>query len=365
MSLINKDTIESNNEYNEFDSRGFETSENSPSGIEGALTNDIEAVPDEVVNISFGKIYDINKDTGIAASASINSKIEIKKKITKVNYNSLSNKKNLYLIIHYVGAESSAAANANYFYSVDRGASAHYFVDSKEIWQVVEDKDMAWHVGARSYRHPYCRNSNSIGIELCVKRDSSGKWYYEDGTIKNGITLAKMIVEKYSIPKSNVLRHYDVTGKICGEPHVRDEKSWNDFKNAIFEEEVKEDDEVLESMNLNINGKELTVDGILKDGTSYIPIRAFEKAGFIVDYDTETKLRTLKNKINKVKVKVDNGNVTEIDAINISNTNYVKIRGIAEPLNYSVYYNGNTDTIEMFEEPVNSKLVEGLIEIGI
>ena len=47
-----------------------------------------------------------------------------------VRNRTISNRTNIpYLVIHYVGAVSSAKNNCEYFYSTYRGASAHYFVD--------------------------------------------------------------------------------------------------------------------------------------------------------------------------------------------------------------------------------------------
>ena len=92
--------------------------------------------------------------------------LPINKYITKKN-RTISNRSSIkYLTIHYVGAVSSAKNNCAYFYSTYRGASAHYFVDDNSIWQCVKDKDIAWHCGA-NYYYNGCRNSNSIGIEMC------------------------------------------------------------------------------------------------------------------------------------------------------------------------------------------------------
>ena len=41
----------------------------------------------------------------------------------------------------------------------------------------------AWHCGASSYRHPSCRNANSIGMELCSRKDSRGNYYFLDQTV--------------------------------------------------------------------------------------------------------------------------------------------------------------------------------------
>lgn len=155
----------------------------------------------------------------------------INKLLTTKNYENTNNTGRIkYIVIHYVGATGGAKANCKYFKSTYRGSSAHYFVGhSGEIWQCVEDADVAWHCGAKSYKHSTCRNSNSIGIEMCVKKNKNG-WYFEQATIDATIELVKELMKKYNIPAANVIRHYDVTEKICPEPYVRDTAAWNDFK---------------------------------------------------------------------------------------------------------------------------------------
>lgn len=167
------------------------------------------------------------------------NKPEVNQLLTKVNFNSASRTANdiKYLVKHYVGATGGAEANCKYFQDTYRGASAHYFVGhGGEIWQSVADKDIAWHCGAASYKHKECRNSNSIGIELCVKKDESGNWYYTEETKKAAVTLFAYLMDKYGIDIDHVLRHYDVTGKICGEPDVRKgNKVWSQFKKEVAE----------------------------------------------------------------------------------------------------------------------------------
>lgn len=161
--------------------------------------------------------------------------MEINKLLTKVNYRKGNGKQNKYIVIHYVGATGGAEANCKYFYNTYRGASAHYFVGHEgEVWQCVADTDIAWHCGANVYKHPYCRNTNSIGIELCCRKNlSNGTWYFEEQTVKAATELVKELMKKYNIPASNVIRHYDVTGKVCPEPYVRDTGAWNNFKAGL------------------------------------------------------------------------------------------------------------------------------------
>ena len=161
--------------------------------------------------------------------------MNINKLLTKINYRLGNSKRNKYIVIHYVGSTGGAEDNCKYFQSNYRGASAHYFVGHKgEIWQCVEDKNIAWHCGATRYKHPYCRNNNSIGIEMCCRKNvSNGTWYFTEDTINSTIQLVKDLMKKYNIPASNVIRHYDVTGKVCPEPYVRDVEAWNTFKASL------------------------------------------------------------------------------------------------------------------------------------
>lgn len=171
--------------------------------------------------------------------------MEINKLLTAYNHNAGSADRIKYIVIHYVGALGGAKANCQYYAGGNRGASAHYFVDfDGSIWQSVEDKDIAWHCGAKSYVHPECRNANSIGIEMCVRNsgsqaDRSTDWYFEDATVEAAIELTKELMEKYNVPAGNVIRHYDVTGKICPNPYVYNttEHTWTKFKEALEEPE--------------------------------------------------------------------------------------------------------------------------------
>ena len=159
----------------------------------------------------------------------------INKRLTKINFNKGSNKQNQFIVIHYVGATGGAEANCKYFEKVYRGASSHYFVGHKgEVWQCVEDKDIAWHCGALVYKHKTCRNKNSIGVEMCVNK-VNGKWVFTEATINSTVELVKELMKKYNIPVSNVIRHYDVSGKTCPEPFVRDATAWNNFKAKLVE----------------------------------------------------------------------------------------------------------------------------------
>lgn len=170
--------------------------------------------------------------------------LPIQQKLTPYNYSAMSSKTNLYIVIHYVGAVSSAKDNALYFYNNDlrgtgRESSAHYFVDETSIWQSVKDTDRAWHCGdSKKYGQSFygiCTNFNSIGIEMCCKKTKSGEWYFEDKTVDNTVELVKYLMNKYNIPIDRVIRHYDVTGKLCPQPYINNVE-WMRFKDKIMGE---------------------------------------------------------------------------------------------------------------------------------
>ncbi len=149
-----------------------------------------------------------------------------------------------YLVIHYVGATGDARNNAKYYSTTANiGASAHYFVGHAprpKVWASVPEGDTAWHCGAKKYIHPDCRNENSIGVELCCHQDAKGNWYFDPETVDAAVELCRDIVGRYGIDKDHVLRHYDVTGKVCPAPFVRDWTAWDDFKTRLFEKEDKD-----------------------------------------------------------------------------------------------------------------------------
>lgn len=163
--------------------------------------------------------------------------MQIIKDLTNINYSKGNNRKIKYIVIHYVGAVSTARNNASYFKNTYRGASAHYFVDDNEIVQVVEDKDVSWHCGADKY---YCeaRNSNSIGIEMCCYK-KNGKLDISNKIVDKTIELVKELMKKYNIDVNHVVRHYDVSHKVCPAPFVNDENRWNEFKKRLGQAPVK------------------------------------------------------------------------------------------------------------------------------
>lgn len=148
-----------------------------------------------------------------------------------------------YIVMHYTANDGdTAAGNGSYFSGANRQASAHYFVDENNVVQTVKDADAAWHCGGslESAHHPLhgaCTNRNSIGIEMCSDK-VNGKYVITSATVARAAELARYLMKRYNIPADRVARHYDVTGKACPEPWVRNESLWTDFKKRLEEDEM-------------------------------------------------------------------------------------------------------------------------------
>ena len=157
-----------------------------------------------------------------------------------LNYSSRGGAKIQYIVIHYTaGNGDTAAGECNYFANGSRGASAHYFVGEDGIFQSVQDDLKAWHCGGTPvYKHPTCRNANSIGVEMCSRKNTSGEYYIVRSVVEQTIELTKHLMKKYNIPADRVIRHFDVWDKACPAPFVKYPVQWQSFKQKISESEV-------------------------------------------------------------------------------------------------------------------------------
>ena len=253
---------------------------------------------------------------------------KIEKLLTKYNFTNKDNTGRIkYIVIHYVGALGGAEANCKYYASKYIGASAHYFVGfDGEIWQSVPDEDIAWHCGASSYKHAECRNANSIGIELCVRNkgsqaSTSKDWYFEDATVKAAIELTKYLMQKYGVPASHVIRHYDVTGKICPNPYVYNttKHTWDDFKKAIADGGAADKDSMTK-----ITGKAETT---AEQMAAYIKAKNSSVAQSVLDmiplYLSEGEAENIRGDIAFAQSCLETGNFTfSGSAVKLSQNNF-------------------------------------------
>ncbi len=253
---------------------------------------------------------------------------KIEKLLTPYNFTNKDDTGRIkYIVIHYVGALGGAKANCQYYASKYIGASAHYFVGfDGDVWQSVEDEDIAWHCGASSYKHAACRNTNSIGIEMCVRTKGSQAadskdWYFEEATVKEAIELTKYLMQKYGVPASNVIRHYDVTGKICPNPYVYNttKHTWDAFKKAIAEGGTADKDSMTK-----ITGK---AEATAEQMAAYIKAKNGSVAQSVLDmiplYLSEGETENIRGDIAFAQSCLETGNFTfSGSAVKLSQNNF-------------------------------------------
>lgn len=203
--------------------------------MDAGYATSIEYVENCMAVISAWGLTKYDGKKKVSKKVSVENKPKITRKISKYNHESRDGRGVKYIVMHYTGNQTdTAAANANYFYGGNRGASAHYFVDSSDIYQSVEDINAAWHVGKNYGKNNLfgrCTNKNSIGIEMC-----SSHGQITAKTIANAVDLVKYLMKKYDVPADRVVRHYDVCSKRCpgwGGWLPPDESKWIDFKKQL------------------------------------------------------------------------------------------------------------------------------------
>ena len=148
-----------------------------------------------------------------------------------------------WIIVHYTGdrySQGRAKKTADAMQTWKRTVSTHYLVGDDGIFQTVKDRHCAWHCPYEKTNKCAACNSNALGVDLVEhKRNTkSGSvkdrdWYFTDKVIQDGARLVAMLADKYSIPQSHIVRHFDVTGKWCPRPFVG--KDTNEITGDIHE----------------------------------------------------------------------------------------------------------------------------------
>ena len=162
-----------------------------------------------------------------------------------------------YIAIHYtagtVSAKGAAENTAAYFSSKNAQGSADFIVDDETIVQYNGDIEnrCCWAVGDRNLRpgplYKVARNSNTVSIEIC-SRNTTGQiraandlsWKLTDAAVGNALTLTAELMDRYGVPIENVVRHYDISGKLCPgvygwNPASGSEDAWHEFEARLEE----------------------------------------------------------------------------------------------------------------------------------
>lgn len=129
------------------------------------------------------------------------------------------------IVIHYTANPGSTAQeNRDYFndlqYTHATEASSNFIVGlDGEIIQCVPTWEVAYASNERNY--------DTVSIECCHP-DESGE--FTDETYRSLVQLTAWLCVKFDLTEEDVIRHYDVTGKVCPKYFVDHEDAWEEFK---------------------------------------------------------------------------------------------------------------------------------------
>ena len=151
-----------------------------------------------------------------------------------------------YIAVHYLGVDGQ---NNGLW---DGGYGAHYVVYwDGTIYKVCDHDAITWQVGTSNgeyvQKHPYARNNNCIGIEMCCHNTDgycpetpTGEkhWYFTEATQRAAAWLVRKLMKDLNLDISHVLRHFDVVNKNCPAPYVYNNRykgtwTWDEFLDAV------------------------------------------------------------------------------------------------------------------------------------
>nr|WP_307990657.1 peptidoglycan recognition family protein [uncultured Niameybacter sp.] len=203
------------------------------------------------------------------------------------------------IIIHWVANPvTSALVNRNYFENLKHGtrniyASSHYIVGLfGEIFQCIPDTELAYHA----------KNANtySLGIEVC-HLDWEGAFSTE--TYNALINLLVHLCHKYTLdPQKDILRHYDVTGKVCPKYYVHHPAYWTKLKEDVvtcytktylglptstYPHAIKDPSATYQptSIRLKLNGTVKTVSAFTINDCHYVRLRDLADNTLCITFD--------------------------------------------------------------------------------
>ena len=132
------------------------------------------------------------------------------------------------IVIHYTANPgASAQDNRDYFENLSKNhitkASSNFIIGLEgEIIQCVP----TWEIAYASNE----RNGDTVSIEVCHEDDTG---YFNDRTYRTLVQLTAWLCNKYDLSSRQVIRHYDVTGKLCPKYFVEHEDAWKAFRKDV------------------------------------------------------------------------------------------------------------------------------------
>ncbi len=132
------------------------------------------------------------------------------------------------IVVHYTANPGTTAMqNRSYFEGLkdshDTSASSHFIIGMDgELVQCIPCNEVAYASNDR--------NNDTISVECCIP-DDTGK--FTDDTYKTLVHLIAWLCGRYGLTTEQVIRHYDITGKMCPKYYVEHEDAWDKLKRDV------------------------------------------------------------------------------------------------------------------------------------
>ena len=136
------------------------------------------------------------------------------------------------IVIHYVANPGSTAKNnRDYFDSLadqdqqksGTSTSSHFVVGLEgEVIQCIPITEIAYGNAPR--------NEDTISIEVCHP-DETGR--FNDVTYESVVNLTAWLCKELKLGPKDVVRHYDINGKLCPKYYVEHEDAWVQFRKDV------------------------------------------------------------------------------------------------------------------------------------
>ena len=209
--------------------------------------------------------------------------IKIHNPIYEYSHGKKFKKQPTWIVIHYTACINVSAKSMCRAMKNNTAASSHFYIDEKDIYAAVPLDYIAWHVGDGKCKQPsinkkmslqelskykssswrydlaasshlkwqsnnddFLGNSQSIGVDICVKKKSNKTnsatdtdWYFDERAVDNTAKLVAYLANFYNIDDSHIITHCMATGKLCPQPFVWPPEvgdvEWEKFKTKVSE----------------------------------------------------------------------------------------------------------------------------------
>ena len=143
------------------------------------------------------------------------------------------------IVVHYTANPGTTAQqNRNYFNSLAQqngesatSVSSHFIIGlDGEIIQCIPLSEISYASNDRNF--------DTVSIECCHP-EADGK--FTDATYQSLIRLCAWLEKELKLKEGSIIRHYDVTGKLCPLYFVEHESKWNQFKEDVKDYRKQQD----------------------------------------------------------------------------------------------------------------------------